>query len=267
MAIKQSAANLALLLFLLAPFADADEPPLTPVPNRPTASTTAESVAAGVFEVEGGVEAADDHASANALLKLGATDHLELWLGGVPFQRVEVLAPTRASGIGDLSVGFKLRALDHKNDVPSLGVLYLAKLPTASESRGLGSGKVDHAITLLVSKDFGKVHVDFNDGIELIGRAVESGFEHDFFTALAMSYSVSARWGLSAEISGFTSAIDGEDGTIALLGAVTYSPSPRMVLDAAVSFGVHGAQPGVTVIVGATYTVGRAFKRAPHEAK
>jgi Putative MetA-pathway of phenol degradation len=269
---RARAAFLLAFALLAAGGAGADDQPLTPVPNRPTASTTAESVAAGVFEVEGGIEAARDHQNLGGLLKLGALDQLELWLGGVPFQRAETgcLGPPmpgasctieHESGVGDAIAGFKLRLLRQKGDVPSISVLYLAKLPTASAGRGLGSGKVDHAATLLVSKDFGKIHLDFNEGIELLGRPESDGFDHDFFTALAASCPVSARWGVSGEVSGFSSAVDGDSGTVSVLGAATYSPSPRLVLDAAVSVGVHGDQPRITVLAGATYTVGRAFRR------
>src|SRR5262245_44853635 len=46
---------------------------ISAVPNRPTFSTTAESVEPGVFEVEYGFELADGHQNVNGLLKFGAT--------------------------------------------------------------------------------------------------------------------------------------------------------------------------------------------------
>ena len=51
---------------------------ITAVPNRPTFSTTAESVQSGVFEIEYGFEASDGHQNINGLLKFGLTKNLEL---------------------------------------------------------------------------------------------------------------------------------------------------------------------------------------------
>jgi hypothetical protein len=236
----------------------ADDDDLTPVPNRPTASTTAESIKAGVFEIEAGVEAASDHETLGTLLKLGVFDRLELWVGPTPFLRAE-MDTGHESGIGDTLAGAKLRFIDQKGNIPSIGILYVAKLPTASDD--LGPGKVDDAFTLLVSKDLGKVHVDVNVGPDFTARSAASGFDEDFFGAVAVSYSVSKRWGVSGEISGFTSAEDGVPGATNLLGAATFSPSSRLVLDAAVSVSVHGDQPRITVLSGLTYSVGHVFRR------
>src|SRR5262245_26309448 len=60
---------------------------ISAVPNRPTFSTTAESVQPGVFEVEYGVELADGHQNVNGLLKFGATRNLELRFANNPVER------------------------------------------------------------------------------------------------------------------------------------------------------------------------------------
>jgi hypothetical protein len=249
---------------LAAMKAEAEEE-LTAVPNRPTASTTAETVDRGVFEIEAGGEIASGHQSVNGLLKLGARRGLELWLAGNPFERNRVivapppmpgLLPTERyeAGIGDTSVGFKLKAVSQEGAVPSLGVLYLANLPTAE-----GEGEVDHSFVLLVSKDYGKHHLDLNQGLTLVGRPVVSGFEVSSFTALTWSYPVTDRVGIAAELSGET-ATDYDDATLATLAAITYAVKPRLVLDAAVSFGLRGDLPDATVMAGLTYSVGRVIR-------
>src|ERR1043166_8897257 len=129
-----------IVLLLVAAFtsssanASADE--LTAVPNRPTASTTAESVKAGVFEIEAGVEAAADHQNLNGLAKLGLRGSLERWVGADPIERDR---DADRSGFGDTAIGAKWRFVSEHADTPSFALLYLAKLPTARE--GLGSGE------------------------------------------------------------------------------------------------------------------------------
>src|SRR6202008_1868084 len=60
---------------------------ITAVPNRPTFSTTAESVQSGVFEIEYGLEAADGRQDINGLLKFGLTKNLELRFGNNLIER------------------------------------------------------------------------------------------------------------------------------------------------------------------------------------
>src|SRR5882724_6213809 len=66
------------------------------VPNRRTFSTTAESVQAGVFEIEYGFEAGDGHQNINGLLKFGLTKNLELRFANNLLER-----DTGIAGLGD----------------------------------------------------------------------------------------------------------------------------------------------------------------------
>ena len=80
---------------------------ITAVPNRPTFSTTAETVQRGVFEIEYGGEAADGHQNINGLLKFGLTGNLELRFANNPFER-----DAGSSGPGDSGAGLKFRLLE-----------------------------------------------------------------------------------------------------------------------------------------------------------
>jgi hypothetical protein len=250
----------------LAAIAAGAEEELAAVPNRPTASTTAETVERGVLEIEAGGEIASGHRNVNGLLKVGALSGLELWLAGNPYEGNRVilppppmpgLLPTESweSGLGDTSVGFKLRVLSQEGRVPSAGLLYLAKLPTSDDELA----EVDHSLVLLLSKDYGKHHLDLNQGLTLMGRPIVSGFAVSSFTALTWSYPLTDRVGIAAELSG-ESATDYDDATLATLAAVTYAVKPRLVLDAAVSVGLLGNLPDATVMAGLTYSVGRIFR-------
>ena len=74
------------------------------VPNRPTFSTSAESVQPGVFEIEYGFEVGDGHQNVNGLLKFGLTKDLELRFLNNPIER-----DSGAAGRGDSGAGFKYR--------------------------------------------------------------------------------------------------------------------------------------------------------------
>src|SRR5215468_7027558 len=114
------------------------------VPNRPTFSTTAESVQAGVFEVEYGFEAADGHQNINGLLKFGATKNLELRFANNPIERDSGVA-----GFGDSGAGFKYKIVPQKSWRPTFSVLYGATIPTATKD--VGAGAIGHSAGFLAS--------------------------------------------------------------------------------------------------------------------
>jgi hypothetical protein len=231
----------------------AQEPDLVPdeitaVPNRPTFANTALTVQRGVFEVEYGFEAAGGHQNINGLLKWGVLRNLELWFLNNPIERDAGVA-----GLGDSGAGFKYKIFSQARARPVMGILYVATLPTAGS--GLGAVAFGHSVILLLSKDFGKHHFDFNEGVEFVGRAGAAGFDRNHFTALAYSFQSTAKWGYTGEIAGFSRTNAVTPATMTLLGAATYNLSPRLVLDAGAYFAVYGNLPRATFFAGVTYSV------------
>lgn len=227
---------------------------ITAVPNRPTFSTTAESVQSGVFEIEYGVELADGHQNINGLLKFGLTSRLELRFANNPIERDFGVA-----GRGDSGAGFKYRLVDQKNKRPAISVLYTAIIPTATAEVGLGA--VGHSAGILVSKDFGKHHFDFNETAQWLGRPGGSGFDRNYFTALAYSHGIGGKWGFAAEAAGFSWTNAAAPATMTLMAGATYSVSSRLVLDTGGYLAAYGALPRVTFFCGVTYSVADLYHR------
>lgn len=218
------------------------------VPNRPTFSTTAEAVQKGVFEVELGLEAADGHQNFNGLLKFGLLGNLELRFGNNP-----ILRDSGVAGLGDSGAGLKLRFIRQKGALPTLSALYTATIPTATA--GLGVGALGHSAGILVSKDVGKHHLDFNESVQWLGRADANGFDRDYFTALAYSHPVTAKLQVTAEIAGYSRANAATPSTLTILAAVTYAVSPQLVLDGGCYIAARGNLPRATFFLGITYSV------------
>src|SRR5438105_646991 len=147
-------------------------------PNRPTLSTTAESVQSGVFEIEYGLEAADGHQNINGLLKFGLTRNLEMRFANNPIERDAGVA-----GRGDSGAGFKYKVVEEHSWHPTISVLYTALIPTSTA--GVGLGALGHSAGILLSEDFGKHHFDFNEAAQWLGRSGQHGFDRDYFAALA----------------------------------------------------------------------------------
>lgn len=228
---------------------------ITAVPNRPTFSTTAESVQPGVFEIEYGFEAGDGHQNINGLLKFGLTAKLELRFANNPIERDSGVA-----GMGDSGAGFKYKIF-RQNETwrPTFSVLYTAILPTATA--GVGVGALGHSAGILVSKDFGKHHFDFNETAQWLGRPGRSGFDRNYFTALAYSRSLRGKWGMTAEIAGYSRANAATPANMTLMGAATYSVSSRCILDGGIYIAAYGSLPRATFFSGVTYSVGDLYRQ------
>ncbi len=233
---------------------------LTAVPNRPTVSTPAQPVQPGVLETEWGVDAAASHQDFNGLLKFGVSQNFELRFTNNP-----ITADSGAHGVGDTAAGFKYRFTRYAARRPSVAFMYMIKAPTAGDV--LGSGMIDHAFTLLVSKDLGKHHFDFNTVVNVLGRP-QGGFDHSVLNALAWSHPLSGKWGTTAEFSGTTSPNVDTPASAQFLAAATYAVQPRLILDFGMAAKITGDIPDATFVAGFTYSITDLYHRhSPVQAK
>ncbi len=198
---------------------------LIAVPNRPTFATTAESVQRGVFEIEYGLEAASGHQNINGLLKWGLLENLELRFANNPIQRNSGVTTT-----GDSGAGFKYKVFRQTKMLPTFSVVYTGGIPTAP-------------------------HFDVNEGVQFVGRPGASGFDRNYFTSLSYAHPLPKKWGYTAELAGFSRTNATIPALMVVLGAITYSPSPRLVLDCGGYFAVYGNLPRFTFTAGLTYAV------------
>lgn len=224
------------------------------VPNRPTFATTAEAVQRGVLEVEYGMEAVDGHQNINGLIKFGVFKNLELRFLNNPFVRDDGMA-----GTGDSGAGFKYRIISQKKVLPTFAVLYTASFSTSTVATGIGA--TGHGVDVLFSKDFGKHHFDFNEGVRFLGRPGIGGFDRNYFTTVDYGHPLPGKWGYAVEFAGFSRANAATPANMVILLTATYSPSPRLVLDIGEYTAVYGNLPRVTFFAGVTYSIADLYHR------
>ncbi len=229
---------------------------LKAVPNRPTFSTTGETVQKGVFEIEYGTELARGHQNLNGLLKFGLLDNLEIRFANIPVTRDD-----EVSGLGDSGAGFKFRFTEQKKALPTISFLYGITIPTATNETG--SAGIGHSAGLLLSKDLGRHHLDFNESIQWTPQSEAVGFDHNYFTAVSYSISFKEKFGFSEEIAGF-SRTHADAASLTVLQAITYSVKPRLVLDAGFYVAAKGALPRATFFAGVTYSVADLYPHHRH---
>lgn len=239
---------------------------LTVNPNRPSFANPATTTMPGVAELEFGLQRtlypdASRSEFQSALLKLGLTGDFELRLGWNGILRNTTPQGDSQSGPSDPNLGFTWRLLRQDSLGADVALSYAHKFPRASVEKGLGSGAADDALVLLVSKDFGKLHADFNLLQTWVGQVGGPRIRQPA-AALAFTLPLSGPWGLGAELYTIGASAAGPR-TLATLWNVSYQVSPRLVLDAGFDRGLNNEAARWNYYCGFTFGLGRFMKAAP----
>lgn len=235
-------------------------------PSRPTLANPAEIQKPGVLQVEYGYDGnfrADDFRAQQTLplaLRYAATSRLlvEFDLGTLASETDQT--GVRMTGIGDTRLGFQVVALKDTEEHPALAFAYYIKLPSASEAKGLGTGRVDHRILVLISRKFGEVDMDVNGAYLIVGREQASGWVTGGQGALSFSGQFKNGFGLQGELSGQTKDDEQPQGLFAL-GALTYQLNRRLQFDAGMRFGLNPDAPRFGVFAGVTVGAANLYRK------
>lgn len=245
-------------------------------PSRPDAADPAEFQTAGVLQIEYGFDASfraeefRDQLRTPFTARYAASERvlLELDADAVDSESQESFNPAtnqfsraRETGVGDVRLGFQVLAAKDAARRPALAFAYLVKLPTASSEKGLGSGRTDHRVTALVSKEFEKTDIDFNLAYLNVGREDSDRRASGGQAAFSVTRELTKRWHFIGEVSG-QSEEDILPRGIYPLAAVTYRINKRIEIDSGVRFGIGAQAPKAGVFGGITVGVARLFKRA-----
>ena len=232
-------------------------------PNRPTVANPADITQYGVLELEFGWDRLWPHqcvhqTSVGGLLKFGILCDVELRWNITPFLRQTDASGTHESS-GDNWFGPQIRVYRQTKRVPTLAFGYAVKIPSASTEDGLGTGNVDHAFTLLASKDIARFHFDFNVTQFLVGRPNTSGFDKNQQLNLAFSHVIRRRLQFTGEFYGETQLNQATPGFASSLWALTYTVVPRLVIDGGFEAGLTSGGPHRHAFVGATYSIANLY--------
>jgi hypothetical protein len=233
------------------------------VPSRPTIASSTDPTQCGVVELEYGLErqwpgAGAQHSDFSGGLRFGLTPNLDFhWFAGTFLSFTDPSG--NHTGYGDNWLGLKYRFLTQGKRRPSLGVMYMAKVPTGDSRLGLSSGEVDHAFSFLVSKDIHPFHFDFNVIPQLIGRSEPSGFDHNVGLAWATWLPVTKRLTLVAEPYGYTALNTQTPGFASVMAGGSFQVRPRLYLDTGMDVGVTAGAPHKRIYGGFTFAVTNVY--------
>jgi len=234
-------------------------------PNRPTVADPADITQYGVLEVEYGynhVMGLQRERDNNlvGLFKFAATCNFEIRWDTNTLMR-QSLSGTTQTGFGDNALGFQYRFAHQKKYVPAMAIGYSLTFPSASVSKGLGTGKYDHQIRLYVSKDILGVHFDFNTAYFFLGRPSSGGTDQNAEMNLAFSHPIYKKVQFTGEFYGDTHFNNGTPASANGLWALTYAVTPRLVIDAGIDHALTSPAPfRRNYFVGVTYSIADIYK-------
>jgi len=222
---------------------------------RPLTTDDTGTVERGKFQLETGFDFArqenhDRELSPSMTLSYGLFERMDMGIGS-GYLFVHPAEGNNENGFGDTEVKIKYRLMDEKDWLPSFAVSGKVKIPTASESKGLGSGKTDFGINLIFTKNLSKRWVfHINAEYTFIG---EHGMNNEFNYSVAGQFIISDKWALVGEIVGVNNfnGRRGDDPLSGLLGTY-YLITDNMVCDAGVEIGINKAAPDFRLTTGLT---------------
>ena len=241
--------GLPLILFLLLPLF----PSTSLYAGRPLTTDDALTVEKGKFQVESGLDVSrqDNHDrefKPSLTLTYGLLERMDLGVGSgyLFFHPAE---GRNEDGIADTEIKLKYRFLDETGLGPALAAAGILKIPTASKSKALGSGRADFRINTLLTKNLSKrLALHLNLGYAFLG---EKGADDELNYSLACQFTLTEKGVLVGEILGINN-FNGhtrDDPFSGLIGAY-YVISDNLVFDAALEIGMNRAAPDFRVTTG-----------------
>jgi len=233
-------------------------------PDRPDVTNSAHLVPSGQLQIEiGGVYTRASQEmkgfGSPVLARIGISRSIEARISGDGWVgRTD--RTDRQSGFGNVQAGAKVRLLSDSHGEPIVSVLPVINVPTASASKGLGSGDVDYTLTILAGADVGtRSHVDANYGVGQIGAG--GGHPHFAQHLVSVSASLSAdRWDPYGEVFWVSEQEPGGSVVAAFdVGAICHLRD-RLALDGGVQLGLSRAAPNFSLFAG----VSVGFRRSKH---
>jgi hypothetical protein len=223
---------------------------------RPLTTDDAYTVEKGKFQVEGGFDFTrqdnhDKEYSPSLTLTYGLLERMDIGIGSA-YLFIDPSEGKKVNGFSDTPLKVKYRFLDQKDWIPSFAVSGTLITPTASKSKGLGSGKVDFNINTIFTWSLSKRwQLYTNLGYTFTG---ENHVNDELNYSIAGQFLLSDKWALVGEIVGMNNFNGNkrDDPISGLVGIQYVLISDRLVLDGGVEIGMNKAAPDFRVTTGFT---------------
>lgn len=158
------------------------------------------------------------------------------------------------SGLGDIILRGRYYLIEEKDWTPLIAVTGRLKLPTASASQGLGTGKMDEGVGMEVSKRLGDKWITFLDGgFNVIGRPEGLNLRNQWWYDVGVGYYVTNNLLGNVYFEEYRSLVSGRQNIRDVFFAMNYRASSAWRFNGGVTVGVSNGAPDYGLSIGASY--------------
>lgn len=234
-------------------------------PSRPSNSHSAELLSPGLLQAEYGwlrqwQPLGPQQSAVGGELRFGVSRNFEFrW--GANFFVANSFGPGQGGGFGDQYFTGEYHFKNQSARFPAWAASYSIKLPAASLTQELGSGRIDHFFTVLASKQIRKFTADLNLACQLIGRPGTTGRDQNELVILTLSSPAVGPLTAVAEIDANTRLNAQVPAFATTLVALSWKVQRRLVLDAGLQTGITQGSPHKRVSFGFTYAIANLYAK------
>jgi hypothetical protein len=235
-------------------------------PTRPTVSESAMIQKKGVLQLEYGGDfdfrSPDfrNRQSAPLNLQFAVNKRVRLDFGFETVVSQKDSMGMRESGVGDVSLGFKAIARDKPKERLGIAFAYSVKIPTASEEKNLGTGRVDHNLRLIFNRTPGKNDFVFNVSYLNVGREDSERRASGAQAAFSFERKLPKKFSIITEL--FANSVDEKQPRgIYFLEALTYKINKRLRFDVGARPGFGRDAPKIGLFAGLTVGAADLYRK------
>lgn len=158
------------------------------------------------------------------------------------------------SGLGDIILRGRYYAVEEKEYVPLIALTGRIKVPTASESKGLGTGALDHGYGVEMSKLLGEKWIAFLDGgYNFIGDPDGRELQNQYWFDIGGGHYLTKSLLVSVYYEEYRSLVANRVNIRDIFFAFNYKMSDAWRLNGGVTVGISNSAPDYGVSLGTSY--------------
>jgi hypothetical protein len=158
------------------------------------------------------------------------------------------------SGLGDIILRGRYYVVEEKDWTPLVAITGRLKLPTADETRGLGTGKMDEGVGTEISKLLGDNWITFLDGgFNIIGRPDGLNLRNQWWYDAGGGYYFAKNLLGSVYFEEYRSLFSGAQNIRDVFFGMSYRASSEWRFNGGVAVGLSNGAPDHVLSVGTSY--------------
>lgn len=158
------------------------------------------------------------------------------------------------SGLGDIILRGRYYAVEEKDYVPLIALTSRIKVPTASESKGLGTGALDHGYGVEMSKLLGDKWIAFLDGgYNFIGDPEGRTLQNQYWFDIGGGHYLTKSLLVSVYYEEYRSLVASRVNIRDVFFAFNYKMSDAVRFNGGVTVGLSNSAPDYGVSLGTSY--------------